>query len=110
MAVEDDLTVTLDLDLTEELVTEGIAREVTARLQQYRRERNLQVTDRISLTWESEHPAVADAMETHGRMIAAELLATEWMRGPAETSLTGGAYPLSVTMKVLPDPPASGKA
>jgi len=103
-AVEHDLTVTLDIDLTEELITEGIAREVTARLQQHRRESNLQVTDRVSLTWDSRHPAVAKAMETHGKMIAAELLATEWRRGPGETSLAVGDYPLSVTMKVLPVP------
>ena len=107
-AVEQDLTVTLDIDLTEELITEGVAREVTARLQQHRRESNLQVTDRISLTWESGHPAVAKAMETHGQMIADELLATEWQRGPGETSLAVGDYPLSVTMKAVPVPSTGG--
>ena len=107
-AVEQDLTVTLDIDLTEELITEGVAREVTARLQQHRRESNLQVTDRISLTWESGHPAVAKAMETHGQMIADELLATEWQRGPGETSLAVGDYPLSVTMEAVPVPSTGG--
>ncbi len=109
-AVEHDLTVTLDTDLTEELITEGIAREITARLQQHRRERNFQVTDRISLTWDSPHPAVAEAMETHGDVIAAELLATEWRRGTAETSLAVGDYPLSVTMAVVANPSSGGEA
>ena len=107
--VEDDLTVTLDINLTEELITEGIAREITARLQQLRRERKLQITDRISLTWESHHPAVVTAMEAHGKMIAAELLATAWRKGPAETALVVGDYPLSVTIRVLPDPSAAGE-
>ena len=102
ITVEEDLTVTLDLNLTEELVTEGVAREIIARLQQFRRESDLQVTDRISLTWQSHHPEVITAMEVHGRTIATELLATEWKKGPAETALTVGEYPLSVTMKVLP--------
>ena len=106
-AVEHDLTVTLDVGLTGELITEGIAREITARLQQHRRDSNFRVTDRVSLTWDSSHPAVVEAMETHGKMIAAELLATEWRRGPAESSLEVGDYPLSVTMAVLQTPSAS---
>ena len=91
------------------MITEGVAREITARLQQLRRERKLQITDRISLTWESHHPAVVTAMEAHGKMIAAELLATAWRKGPAETALVVGDYPLSVTIRVLPDPSAAGE-
>ena len=103
IAVEDDLTVTLDIDLTEELLAEGVAREITARLQQLRRERKLRVTDRITLIWNSHHPAVVAAIQVHGEMIAAELLATVFEQGPAETELQVGNYLLSVTMDVVSD-------
>ncbi len=101
IAVEDHLTVTLDINLTEELRTEGVAREITARLQQLRRERKLAVTDRVAVAWESRHPAVITAMQVHGKMIASEILASEWKRGGGDTDLKVGNYFLSVSMAVL---------
>ena len=103
VAVEDDLAVTLDINLTDELRTEGLAREIIARLQQLRREQGLQVTDRVSVTWDSGHPAVTAAMGVHGDMIAAEILASTWDKGPGETALGLDGHPLSVTM-TLPAP------
>ena len=104
IAVEDDLTVTLDINLTEELRTEGVAREITARLQQMRRERGLAVTDRVAVTWESEHPSVTAAMRSHGKMIASEILAAVWEEGRGDTRVRVGSYPLSVCMSALPRP------
>ncbi len=98
IAVEDDLTVTLDIDLTDELRTEGVAREIIARLQQLRRERGLQVSDRISLTWETADPVVISALQQHGDMIAAEILAATWERGGGDTVLSVGDYSVSVAM------------
>ena len=106
IAVADDLTVTLDIHLDEQLRTEGMAREITARLQHLRRERALAVTDRISVRWESDHPEVVAALEDHGETIAAELLATSWAEGAGDTRVKVGDYPLSVTMTVLPQPSA----
>ena len=98
IAVEENLTVTLDIDLTGDLRTEGVAREIIARLQQLRRRRQLEVTDRVSVTWESTDPAVVAALAAHGEMIAAEILASAWGRGPGDTSLGVGDHSLSVTM------------
>lgn len=110
VAVEEDLTVTLDINLTEELRTEGVAREITARLQQLRRERKLAVTDRVAVNWESSHPEVIAALKFHGKMIASEILATVWEEGRGDTPLSVGSYSLSVTMAVLPHtaPPDQG--
>ncbi|MCE2527845.1 MAG: isoleucine--tRNA ligase [Actinomycetia bacterium] len=102
IAVEDDLTVTLDVNLTEALRTEGVAREITARLQQLRRERKLAVTDRVAVIWASEHPSVIAAMRTHGEMIASEVLASVWEEGSGEIRLQVGTYPLSVSLSTLP--------
>ncbi len=98
IAVEDDLTVTLDINLTDELRTEGMAREIIARLQQLRRERKLQVTDRVRMTWDSSHPVVIAALAVHGEMIASEVLASAWERGVGDTNLQMGNHPLSITM------------
>ncbi len=98
IAVEDDLTVTLDIELTDELATEGVAREIIARLQQLRREQRLQVTDRVSLTWEASDPVVISALQQHSEMIASEILAVNWERGVGDTRLVVGDYAMSVTM------------
>ena len=110
IAVEDDLAVTLDVNLTDELRAEGVAREIVARLQKLRRERGLQVADRISLTWEASHPAVVAAVEEHGEMIAAEILAATWAQGMGDTALQVGDYSMSVTMVPTDHPAPTTKA
>lgn len=47
---EDGLTVAADTELTDELIMEGIAREVVNRLQNMRKEANFEVTDRILIS------------------------------------------------------------
>src|SRR5690625_2320816 len=44
-----NLTVALDVELNEELINEGIARELVNRIQNLRKDSNLEVTDRINL-------------------------------------------------------------
>jgi len=46
---ESDLTVALELTLTEELIDEGLARELVNRIQNLRKETNYNVTDRIEI-------------------------------------------------------------
>ncbi len=47
---EGELTIALDINLTEELKQEGIAREFINKIQNIRKESNFEVTDRINLT------------------------------------------------------------
>ncbi|MGE4586753.1 MAG: isoleucine--tRNA ligase, partial [Mangrovibacterium sp.] len=49
VATDGDLTIALDLSLTEELKQEGIAREFINKIQNIRKDKNFEVTDRISL-------------------------------------------------------------
>ena len=49
VASEDELTIALDINLTEELKQEGIAREFINKIQNLRKESGFEVTDRISL-------------------------------------------------------------
>lgn len=53
---EGKLTVALDLTLTEELKAEGIAREFINRIQNLRKEKNFDLTDRISIRLEEKSP------------------------------------------------------
>jgi isoleucyl-tRNA synthetase len=66
--------VALDLEIDDELRSEGLGREVVRAVQDLRKSSGLAVEDRIEL-WLSSEPARA-ALETHKGFIAAEVLAT----------------------------------
>lgn len=70
------LAVALDSSLSEELVLEGVAREVISRVQRMRRDAGLEVTDRIRLVWSSDDSTIREAMSRHREQISAEVLAT----------------------------------
>ncbi len=70
-----ELAVALDTLITEDLLLEGLAREVISRVQRVRREQGLAVSDRIRLDWWSDDPQVRAAVAAHLDQIAAEVLA-----------------------------------
>jgi isoleucyl-tRNA synthetase len=71
-------TVALDLGITAELRREGLAREVIRLVQDARKADGLEVSDRITLHWQAAEPELAAALTEHGRLIAGEVLATEF--------------------------------
>ena len=75
-------TVALDLDLDEDLLRAGTAREVVRMLQEARKNAGLDVTDRIRVTWSAEGET-AEAVRAHEPAIADEVLAVEIAQGPA---------------------------
>jgi isoleucyl-tRNA synthetase len=84
VAAEGPISVALDVTLSDDLKAEGIAREVVNRLQQLRRDMELEVTDRVEVTWWSDDPSVSAAIERHREMIATELLAVAFEPGSSE--------------------------
>ncbi len=68
------LTVALDVHVTPELRQEGVARELVNRLQNLRKEKGLEVTDRIQVTV-SKIPVISDAITTNLDYIRTEILA-----------------------------------
>jgi len=80
VATGNELSVALDTEVDDELRVEGIAREVVKAVQGMRRARDLDISDRITLRWDSQHPDVVAAMESHGSWIASESLAIERTR------------------------------
>ena len=71
---EDGLTVALDISISDDLKSEGIARELVNRVQNLRKDKGLEVTDRINLTIET-NTAIRSAIETNKSYISDEVLA-----------------------------------
>jgi isoleucyl-tRNA synthetase len=69
-----NLTVALDVTLTEELKQEGISRELVNRIQNLRKELGFEVTDKIRVRVK-EHPYISEALKNNLSYICAEILA-----------------------------------
>ena len=72
---EGDLTVALDMTITDELLQEGLAREIVNRVQNLRKTGGFEVTDRIELLIEKNEKTDA-AVKKYGDYICTETLAT----------------------------------
>ncbi|MDX1385686.1 MAG: DUF5915 domain-containing protein [Thermoanaerobaculia bacterium] len=70
-----DLLVALDVALTPDLITEGLARELVNRVQRARKEMELDYADRIAIRYRADD-ALATAIAAHGDWIRRETLAT----------------------------------
>ena len=80
VVVESDgpVTVALDTELDESLRREGIAREMTSRLQRLRKAAGLDVSDRITVRVASEAADLIAALSDHRDAIAQEVLAVRF--------------------------------
>ncbi len=74
VASEGNITVALDITLTDELRREGIARELINRIQNIRKESGFDVTDKVNITIE-DHEAIRPAVESFRDYIATQTLA-----------------------------------
>ena len=73
VASEGKMTVALDLTLTEALKSEGIAREFVNRIQNLRKEKQFELTDKISIRLETQSPFEKEIMNNEA-YISAEVL------------------------------------
>ena len=69
------LTIALDIELTDELIEEGIARELINRIQNLRKSSGLEITDRIKVTIE-DREEIHNAVLHCGDYISSQVLAT----------------------------------
>jgi isoleucyl-tRNA synthetase len=102
LAQEGGWAVALDLELDDDLRTEGVAREVARAVNDLRKARDLALSDRIALTVEAG-PRVVAALEAHRPWISAQVLAVELVAGPvgagaAEVDIDG--EPLRIDLRV----------
>lgn len=91
----------LDTVQTEELIIEGMARELVRSIQIMRKDQGFEVQDRIRIEWESETPDVQKAFEVFAEYIKEETLAVEVVRsssdGSTELQVNGNVVKLMVT-------------
>jgi isoleucyl-tRNA synthetase len=71
-----NLTVALDITITEELKQEGLSRELINRIQNLRKELNFEVTDRIRVSLQKDN-LITTAVEENKQYICSEILADE---------------------------------
>ncbi|HPF50228.1 MAG TPA: isoleucine--tRNA ligase [Draconibacterium sp.] len=74
VATEGHMTIALDINVTEELKQEGIAREFINKIQNLRKESDFEVIDRIQIVIEKNN-AFNDAIENHREYICVQTLA-----------------------------------
>ena len=73
---EGNLTVALDITVTDELRREGMARELVNRIQNVRKSKNFDITDKVVVTINPDD-RVNDAVATFGDYIARQVLAND---------------------------------
>ncbi|MEX1002397.1 MAG: isoleucine--tRNA ligase [Crocinitomicaceae bacterium] len=76
VASEGRITVALDITLTDELKSEGIARELINRIQNFRKDSGLEVMDKIKLTFDT-NDTIKSAIQSNADYIKAEVLALD---------------------------------
>ena len=76
------ISIDIDCTLNDDLVDEGLAREVVNRIQKTRKDIGLEVTDRISVTFHADNKLAA-AIEKHRDYIAGETLCNTFVAGEA---------------------------
>ena len=76
VAMEGKNFIILNTERTEELVLEGLAREFVSKVQNLRKTKGLEITDRITLYYQGT-PAFEKALEMFKEYIQEETLATE---------------------------------
>jgi isoleucyl-tRNA synthetase len=81
------ISIDIDTNLTDELIAEGLAREVVNRIQKSRKDLGFNVADRIKVIYEGDE-ALAKAIEAHKDYISSETLANELTAGKTEGSAT----------------------
>jgi len=75
MASEGNLTVALDVTLNQQLKEEGIAREIVNRIQNIRKDKNFEVTDKITVKIQS-HDQINTSINNNLDYICSEILAS----------------------------------
>ena len=77
VAHDNNLTVALDITITEKLRMEGVARDFVNRIQNLRKDKNYDVTDKIRVFFYSSDPFVDKSIFENYSYICNEILAKE---------------------------------
>lgn len=78
------ISIDMDCELNDDLIDEGLAREVVNRIQKTRKDIGLNITDRIQIKY-ATNERLALAIEKHKNYIARETLCTDFVAEEAKT-------------------------
>lgn len=100
VANEGTFTVALDLEITEDLRREGIAREIVKRIQTYRKESGFEITDHIHVILE-DRAEIKDAVEQFKDYICGQVLCDkfEWGSGKLADKFDFEEFSLNVQIE-----------
>ncbi len=99
VANEGNLTVALEVELTDELINEGVAREIINRVQNLRKETGLEITDRIRFAITPE-PMVVKALEAFDGYVRTQVLADDIILAENDGPEIKKFFDLKVNIKV----------
>ena len=85
---EGQLTIALDIELTDQLIEEGIARELINRIQNLRKSSGLEITDRIIIELQ-DRPEIHNAVLHFNDYIASQVLATDLKLATSDLEQSG---------------------
>ena len=86
-ASAEQVTIQLDMNLTNELRLEGLAREFVNRVQKMRKDFNFSVADRILIKYMTACPKISSALKEHQSYVMSETLAIEMLEALTEKDL-----------------------
>ncbi len=88
VATENGVTVALDINITEELKKEGIARDFVNRIQNLRKDMGLEVLDKITVEVQAADPVFENAIKDFHEYISTEIQALQLEMKPAIENAT----------------------
>lgn len=81
VASENGLTVALDITLTDDLKKEGLSRDMVNRIQNLRKDKGLEVQDKIAVVYHSENQMMTEALAEFGDYVKTETQALSLENG-----------------------------
>ncbi|MBR4275438.1 MAG: isoleucine--tRNA ligase [Prevotella sp.] len=102
IAQEGTITVALDIEITPQLKSEGLARLIIKRIQTLRKDSGFEITDRIKVVIESK-PELEDAVKTFGEHISSQVLANSLTFGDASQGTEQDFGDFSASVLIVKD-------
>ena len=103
-AESDRAVVVISAELTEELIAEGLVREVVHAVQSKRKDLDMEFTDRIELAFATEAAPLKSALERHLGYVATETLATSASFGELADAdreeIAVDGHPLTISIRL----------
>jgi isoleucyl-tRNA synthetase len=103
MAILSDqgMSIALDIQLTPELIAEGLARDVVHHIQNLRKEKDFEITDRIRIALQAQSESLRIAIQSFKEYICRETLALDltFNESPTGTELKTGDHVFTIDIQ-----------